>query len=124
LRANLTCECLVAPDIAGLTLSAEQSTMLFRIVQESLTNVVRHAGASHVCIQVTRQDGVLDINIKDNGTGISNDRLLNRDSWGILGMMERARNFGGQLTITGTEQQGTAVSLRLPLETQTTDLSL
>lgn len=124
LRSNLTCECLVAPDIAALTLSAEQSTMLFRIVQESLTNVVRHAGASHVCIRVTRQDGVLDINIKDNGTGISNDRLLNRDSWGILGMMERARNFGGQLTITGTERQGTAVSLRLPLETQTSDLSL
>jgi two-component system sensor histidine kinase UhpB len=54
--------------------------------------------------------------VQDNGKGIDTERLLNRESWGILGMYERTRHFGGELRITGTPGQGTLVDLRLPME--------
>jgi two-component system sensor histidine kinase UhpB len=54
--------------------------------------------------------------VQDNGKGINTERLLNRESWGILGMYERTRHFGGELKISGTPGQGTAVVLDLPLE--------
>ena len=89
--------------------------MLFRVVQEALTNVVRHAAASHVTVRAGFHDGVITVRVEDNGKGIDTDRLLNRESWGILGMYERTRHFGGELRITGTPGRGTSVVLRLPV---------
>jgi two-component system sensor histidine kinase UhpB len=67
-------------------------------------------------VRVRREDGHIVAIVKDDGCGIDTDRLLNRESWGILGMYERARYFGGELQITGTADHGTEVALRLPME--------
>jgi len=93
----------------------ERSTMLFRVVQEALTNVVRHAEASSVEVRVRRMGDVLAVEIEDNGKGIAPERLINRESWGVLGMHERAAYFGADLNITGAPAQGTLVAMSLPL---------
>ncbi|RFP13873.1 MULTISPECIES: response regulator [unclassified Duganella] len=117
-RSGLHCQCTVAAAAGELELDAGRSTMLFRIAQEALTNVVRHAGASNAALQVDYADGVLELRISDDGQGIAAERLLNRESWGILGMHERCRHFDGELKITGLPGQGTTLLLRLPLDEQ------
>ena len=115
LRAGLRCVCRIGAQAAALELDADRSTMLFRIVQEALTNVVRHAQATQATIEVACDAGELRLTVSDNGKGIAAEGLLSRESWGILGMHERSRSFGGQLAITGGPD-GTVLTLRLPLE--------
>ncbi|MES2148505.1 MAG: response regulator [Pseudomonadota bacterium] len=115
-RSGLACTCRIAPDVATIELDAERSTMLFRIVQEALTNVVRHADATSAGVALSRLPGKLLLTVRDDGKGIEAERLLNRESWGILGMHERSRHFGGELKISGTPGQGTCLVLQLPLE--------
>ncbi|MGO4377819.1 PAS domain S-box protein [Pseudoduganella sp. RAF19] len=115
-RTGLRCVCDIAPELSDLAVDAERSTMLFRIAQEALTNVVRHAQATEVRVSAARDGGAVLLTVKDNGKGIDKTRLLDKESWGILGMHERTRGFGGELTITGTPGQGTLLQLRLPLE--------
>ncbi|RJG03995.1 MEDS domain-containing protein [Noviherbaspirillum sedimenti] len=115
-RTGLQCRCVVSNSAAITELDPERSTMLFRVVQEALTNVVRHAAASHVTISVLREQDDIVVEIRDDGKGMDMQRLLDGQSWGILGMHERTRHFGGNINIDGTLGKGTAVLLRLPLE--------
>ena len=115
-RSGLRCACRIDPALLALDLGPERSTMLFRIVQEALTNVVRHAEASEVDLQVGQRNGSLSVRIHDNGKGVDAERLLNQESWGIRGMLERARHFHGEVGITGGAGQGTTLTLELPLE--------
>ena len=115
-RTGLQCTCSISAGAAAAELDSERSTMLFRIVQEALTNVVRHAAASRVAISAQRDEGVITVKIVDDGVGMDAQRLLNGESWGILGMHERARHFDGNIKIEGKSGKGTAVVLRLPLE--------
>lgn len=99
-----------------IEIDPERSTALFRIVQETLTNVVRHAHATQVEIRVMRDSNLIRIEVEDDGKGIDSERLLlKRKSWGIAGMVERARYFGGEIRITDTSH-GTLMVLRMPLE--------
>jgi two-component system sensor histidine kinase UhpB len=84
------------------------------VVQEALTNVVRHAEADRVEIRVARQGGAIAVEVQDDGKGIAPDRLINKESFGVLGMHERAAYFGAELKITGAPGQGTLVALTLP----------
>jgi two-component system sensor histidine kinase UhpB len=114
-RSDLICDCVV-DESAGLTeMDSELSTMLFRVVQETLTNVLRHAEASRVTIRATRHGNEIVVDIQDDGKGIEATRAEGHASWGILGMRERARHFGGELTVAGEAGAGTTVTLRLPL---------
>ena len=115
-RSGLECVCSIDASALEVELDQERSTMLFRIVQEALTNVVRHAEASHATVQAACKGGSIILKVDDDGKGIDTDRLLNRDSWGLLGMYERSHHFGGDLRITGTPGRGTSIVLRLPLE--------
>jgi two-component system sensor histidine kinase UhpB len=115
-RSGLHVHCHIAAEAAALELGPERGTMLFRVVQEALTNVVRHAEARHVDLDVALQPGLLLLTVADDCKGIAAERLLNHESWGILGMHERSRHFAGELTITGEPGQGTTLQLRLPLE--------
>ncbi len=113
-QSGLQCSLAIDPWISEMP---ECSTALFRIVQEALTNAVRHAEASAMHVRVRRVDGFAVFEISDNGKGMETAQLFAQQSWGIAGMNERARHFGGDLTVTGTPGAGTTVALRLPLET-------
>jgi two-component system sensor histidine kinase UhpB len=113
--ADLICVCRIDEALTDIEVNPEQSTMLFRVVQEALTNVVRHAGASLIEVGVRLQGGKIVVEIVDDGKGIDTERLLNRESMGILGMYERTRHHGGELKISGSPGRGTSVVLRLSL---------
>jgi signal transduction histidine kinase len=87
---------------------------LYRILQEALTNVVRHAHAGAVRISLAERGRTVMLVVKDNGRGITKSELSSMMSIGLLGMSERARLLGGRLTITGSAGRGTTVTVRVP----------
>ena len=96
-----------------LPLSAEQELVIYRVAQESITNVVRHAGASHVDVTLRRDgDGGVLLVVRDDGVGLPPN--AERDSAGLRGMRERALLVGGNMTITAARTGGTEVRLHLP----------
>jgi len=99
-----------------IELDMEKSTVIFRIFQEAVTNVIRHASASHIYISLSRGERGLILEIKDNGTGISPEQIKSPRSFGIIGMRERALAVGGEVTIEGIPMKGTAVKVEIPLE--------
>jgi len=98
-----------------LKLDQEKSTAIFRIFQETLTNVARHAQAKKVSIILRRTNGSLLMEITDNGRGIRSSQIENLNSLGILGMKERALVLGGTVEINGVPDQGTNVKVEIPL---------
>jgi len=96
-------------------LSKEKSTNLFRILQESLTNVIRHAAATKVEINLTEKDGMLLLEIVDNGKGISKDAINNPKSFGLIGIKERVHSIGGEVDITGTPNEGTRLKVKMAI---------
>ena len=112
-QTGVNCHCSFEPGLPEI--EQDGGAMLFRIVQEALTNVARHAQASSVEIRVMRDGDFLQLKIEDDGPGISPDRLAAPDSWGLRGMRERAHYLGGILEVTHAPGGGTLVSLRLPL---------
>jgi PAS domain S-box-containing protein len=115
LRAGLLLNLQIDEHIINSDLDAERSIALFRIVQEALTNVQRHAQASHVSLQILRTDGALHINIKDNGIGMRTGQVDQQESWGLQGMRERIGHFGGTLHISGNPADGTTLTVLMPL---------
>lgn len=97
-------------------LNNDASTAVFRILQETLTNVLRHSGATQVNIMLSLKDNDLILDINDNGKGIPEEELKNQKSLGLLGMQERAAAFGGSLEITGENGKGTEVKLTIPMQ--------
>jgi len=95
-------------------IDSETATAVFRIFQETLTNVARHANASEVKVRLADEDGDLTLEVHDNGRGIRADELSSANSLGILGMRERALLLGGTLSITGGPGKGTTVRIRIP----------
>ena len=99
--------------LESVDLSPEQSTAVFRILQEALTNVLRHAEATQVDIVVQQLDGFV-VTITDNGRGITQEQITRRSSLGLGGMQERARMVGGIVDVTGEEGKGTRVTVTIP----------
>ncbi len=97
-------------------LSTQRATNIFRIYQEILTNVVRHAKATEVEIHLRKNKDRLLLEVKDNGKGITEKEIGERKSLGILGMRERALLLDGEINIVGFENKGTWVQLEVPLE--------
>ncbi|MFN8239969.1 MAG: PAS domain-containing sensor histidine kinase [Bacteroidales bacterium] len=92
------------------------SIVIFRIAQEALTNVARHSGASEVTVKVSSSPGSVTVMISDNGKGIGVEEIRNHKSLGLLGIKERARAFGGEVSISGSPGAGTVVLAKLPLD--------
>ncbi len=99
----------------SLKLSREQSAAVFRIFQEALTNILRHAEATAVKIEMEEVDGEFVLKITDDGRGIADDEKSGSHTLGILGMRERAHIAGARIAITGAEGKGTVVDVRIPL---------
>jgi signal transduction histidine kinase len=95
-------------------LNQQQSVALFRIFQEALNNVARHAKATKVQIQLTLDDMRLIMNIADNGIGIDDQHKTKINSYGIIGMHERVFLLDGQLSISGKQGKGTIIKIDIP----------
>jgi PAS domain S-box-containing protein len=105
--------CVLPDPLADVTVDPERSTALYRILQEALTNVARHAGATRVDIDLREDDEGLLLQVRDNGCGIPADQGT-RLSLGLFGMRERAIALGGRLTIDSSPGCGTIVRVRMP----------
>jgi len=114
-RYGLRCEVRVK-GVNGV--DPQLSNAVIRIIQETLTNVARHAKASKVHVQMRQTADLLLLVVKDNGRGITKGEQS--ASLGLLGMRERAHLFGGEVEIEGVAGGGTTVTLRVPVATVTT----
>lgn len=113
-RTGITCH---ANTPGGeFTLDRDRATALFRILQESLTNIARHAQASRIDLQLAAGAGYVALTVRDNGRGITPEQLADPRSIGLTGMRERAQAFGGSVEIAPAGAGGTVVAVRLPLE--------
>ena len=111
-RTGIVCHCTVSHE--DLRVDPEQATAVFRICQEALTNVTRHAQATEVQVCLEDQGAGLVLRVRDNGRGIPQDRLTDARSFGLLGMRERAGLLGGDVQIETQEGNGTTIVLQLP----------
>lgn len=107
--------CIVVLPREPLALDSEHSTAIFRIFQESLTNVARHAQATRVNARLEIQENQLILVVQDNGRGFDEAQLGGRRSLGLVGMQERAFLLNGEFKIEGVPGSGTKVTLRIPL---------
>jgi PAS domain S-box-containing protein len=112
-RMGIICRCDCS--LENLDLSREQSTAVFRILQEALTNILRHAQATRVDITTKVEAGEFVLAIIDNGRGITENKKSGAQSLGLLGMQERAHLIGGKINITGVEGKGTMITVRVPI---------
>ncbi|MEO8434830.1 MAG: PAS domain S-box protein [Pyrinomonadaceae bacterium] len=99
----------------NVNLNREQSTAVFRIFQEALTNILRHAEATRFAVAISREDGNFVLTVSDNGRGINANEISGPQSLGLLGMSERAHLIGGTVSIAGIGGHGTAVRVRVPM---------
>jgi signal transduction histidine kinase len=97
-----------------LELDEERGTAAFRILQESLTNITRYAEATEVKVRIALADGVLEMDIRDNGVGFDPAEVKSRKTFGLMGMRERARQFGGESHIDSRLGAGTTMRIRIP----------
>jgi signal transduction histidine kinase len=97
-------------------LPPESETTLYRITQEALTNIAKHANAGRVSVIVTRDNDWVSLIIEDDGVGFDVARLTSDHGrpWGLIGMRERATLIGGSLDIESTRDAGTSVAARIP----------
>jgi signal transduction histidine kinase len=107
--------CHVDCSIESRQFPQEQSTALFRVFQEALTNILRHANAKVVRVTISDEAGKFVLRIADDGKGISEGEKGGQGSLGILGMRERVHLIDGEIEITGIEGQGTEILVRVPL---------
>jgi signal transduction histidine kinase len=112
-RTGLTCVFKHAP---VPSLKEVMAIAIYRITQEALTNVARHAQATHVDVNLNINNGQLMLNVQDDGSGFDPNRLTEQEELGLAGMRERAYLIGGDLIIESVPGQGTNVQLTLPLE--------
>jgi PAS domain S-box-containing protein len=113
-RTHIACKLNLAPE--ALALDSGRSTALFRAFQEILTNVVRHAHASRVRVRMKVEAGRLVLTVVDNGRGITKQETTKTNAMGLLGIRERAIEFGGEMSIHGSRGKGTTVTVTIPLE--------
>jgi PAS domain S-box-containing protein len=112
-RTGISCETTIWPD--RIVVGPEQSTALFRIFQEILTNVARHAKATNVSIKLEQSGEHVSLQVRDNGRGITDVEQSGPKAFGLLGMRLRAQQQGGAFDIQGTSGTGTTVTVRIPL---------
>ena len=94
----------------------ELSTAIFRILQESLTNIAQHSQATEVTVSLKEKDGTIELIVRDNGKGITEEQISKSDSFGLLGIQERIHALGGEVEISGIPGKGTIVTVSIPLE--------
>lgn len=112
-RTNIQCHLKLPAD--SLVLDANRSTAIFRIFQEALTNIAKHAKATRVDASLAISDQKIVLEVRDNGTGYDPKQLRVGRSLGLVGMRERALLLDGEFTIEGTVGKGTTITVRIPI---------
>ncbi len=113
-RKGLQYDIIIEPE--DIELDQNRSIAIFRIFQEALTNIVRHAQATMVEVHLKKGRSVLTLEVKDNGIGIPAEKLSDHNSYGLIGIRERARYLGGDARILGIPGSGTTVDVNIPLD--------
>jgi PAS domain S-box-containing protein len=114
-RKRMGIKCTVSIEPEDISLDKERSISVFRILQESLTNVARHANATEVAVRLEKRDSKVVMTVKDNGRGMSKDYQSDSGSFGLIGMKERALSLGGELKIESYKDKGTTIAISVPL---------
>lgn len=117
-RSGIECKC--SAQLADQELDPDICTGLFRIFQETLTNIMRHAKATSVSVVLKKTSGEIFLQVHDNGRGITEPQTAGAKSLGLLGMRERALLLGGEFKITGAPHHGTTVTVKLPVPARRT----
>ena len=112
-RTGIACE--LVDELHEATLQEQSATALFRILQESLTNIVRHAQATHVRVVLSGHNNSFFMKINDNGVGLGERGSVNSGSFGLIGIEERISILGGTCTIFSRQGEGTTVAVSVPL---------
>ena len=112
-RLGIRCHLALGENLEDL--SNEHAIVLFRIFQESLTNITRHARATDVWVTLNSEDGCVVFKVEDNGIGIGTNAQGRPGSYGIQGMHERAKSLGGNMTLKERDEGGTSLAVTLPL---------
>jgi PAS domain S-box-containing protein len=118
-RTGISVNCDFSVD--EIDLDQEQSTAVFRIFQEAMTNVLRHAQATRVDIRINKQDGEIGLTIRDNGRGFVDTSPSDPQSLGLLGMRERAQLLAGEISFESAPEGGCVVTLRVPTPVRKAD---
>ena len=118
-RTGIACDLFAKANELDQGLSEAQTTTLFRILQESLTNVARHANAKCVNIALARKGAKLEMRIADDGIGMYPGDRRKSKSFGLIGIRERISAIGGELSVESTIGQGTVLVISIPLESET-----
>jgi PAS domain S-box-containing protein len=113
-RSGIRYRISVVPD--EIILEPEQSTAVFRIFQETLTNISKYAHANEVNISLMERGGVFEMTVSDNGVGITKEQMENPKSYGLMGIQERAYFSGGKAKIFGQKGKGTTVKVTIPID--------
>ncbi len=108
-------KCNIRKGVKDIQLDKEKEIAIFRIVQEALTNVARHAHADKVTINIRKKNHDIHISIKDNGIGIDEEKLRKEQTFGLLGIKERAFIVGGEVKVSGVKNRGTTLTVNIPL---------
>jgi len=117
-EARTGIDCQIDSFVENVDLTREKATAVFRVLQEALTNVLRHAHATRVNITIGEEEGEFAFEIRDNGRGITEDEINGSRSLGLIGMRERAHLAGGRIEIIGIGARGTLLILRVPIHGQ------
>lgn len=113
-RTGIPCEITMEPK--EILVDPQLTTTVFRIFQETLTNIIRHAHATRVQASLRLADGLLEMQVCDNGTGFTPRRTGNNRSFGLIGIRERVRDRNGEFQIDNASTGGTCVKVRIPSE--------
>jgi PAS domain S-box-containing protein len=108
--------CAMSSSIDDERVDPGRATAAFRVLQEALTNVARHAQATNVRVRLWTETGRLRLEVRDNGRGFTDSAIGDSTSLGLLGMKERVFPFGGNVEVSGAPGQGTTVDVSIPLE--------
>ena len=111
-HAGIKCSVVIDPE--NISLNKDLSLAVFRIFQELLTNVARHAKATSVKVGLVTSEGILELKVMDNGVGISKEELNGSQSLGLVGIQERVRQWNGNMDIRGIPNKGTSVTVNIP----------
>jgi signal transduction histidine kinase len=107
-------KCTLSSPANSLDIDMDRATALFRIFQEALTNVIKHAKATNVTAKLSDQDDNIILEIADNGIGISEENLHKSNSFGLLGMRERVHMWDGDVRINSSRDSGTTITIVIP----------